>query len=65
MKVIFRDLRHGEIKLMPENLDDIWHLYNIIEEGDLVRAVTFRTSENEKTDKLRAKKAEKKKWKTR
>jgi len=63
VKVIFKDPRSGEIKLIPENLDDIWHLYNIIEEGDLVRAVTFRTAEGEKADKLRAKKAEKKKMK--
>ena len=63
MKIIFKDPKSGEIKLVPENLDDIWHLYNIIEEGDLVRAVTFRTSEDEKADKLRAKKAEKKKMK--
>ena len=62
MKVIFRDLKHGEIKLMPENLDDIWHLYNIIDEGDLVRMVTFRTSE-QKDDKIRSKKAEKKRMK--
>jgi protein pelota len=63
VKVIFKDQKSGEIKLVPENLDDIWHLYNIIEAGDLVRAVTFRTSEDEKADKLRAKKAEKKKMK--
>lgn len=63
MKVIFKDPKTGEIKLVPENLDDIWHLHNIIEEGDLVRAVTFRTAEGEKADKLRAKKAEKKKMK--
>ena len=63
MKIIFKDPKTGEIKLVPENLDDIWHLYNIIEEGDLVRAVTFRTAEGEKADKLRAKKAEKKKMK--
>ncbi|MCX6663315.1 MAG: mRNA surveillance protein pelota [Euryarchaeota archaeon] len=63
MKVIFKDPKSGEIKLVPENLDDIWHLYNIIQEGDLVRAVTFRTSEDEKADKIRAKKAEKKKMK--
>jgi len=63
VKVIFKDPRSGEIKLVPENLDDIWHLYNIIEEGDLVRAVTFRTAEGEKADKLRAKKSEKKKMK--
>lgn len=63
MKIIFKDPKTGEIKLVPENLDDIWHLYNIIEEGDMIRAVTFRTSDTEKADKLRAKKAEKKKMK--
>ncbi|HDQ15583.1 MAG TPA: mRNA surveillance protein pelota [Bacteroidetes bacterium] len=62
MKVIFKDLKHGEIKLVPENLDDIWHLYNLIEEKDLVRAVTFRTDE-QKDDKKRSKKAEKKRMK--
>ena len=62
MKVIFKDLKHGEIKLMPENLDDIWHLYNIIDEGDLVRGITFRTEEG-KDDKIRSKKAEKKRVK--
>lgn len=62
MKVIFKDLKHGEIKLIPENLDDIWHLYNIIDENDLVRAVTFRTDE-QKDDKIRSKKAEKKRMK--
>lgn len=63
MKIVFKDPKSGEIKLVPENLDDIWHLHHIIEEGDLVRAVTFRTAEGEKADKLRAKKAEKKKMK--
>jgi protein pelota len=62
MKVIFKDLKHGEIKLMPENLDDIWHLYNIVKTGDLIRAVTFRTDE-EKDDKIRSKKTEKKRMK--
>ena len=28
--------------LQMENLDDLWHLYNIIEPGDLVYAQTFR-----------------------
>ena len=62
MRVVFKDLKHGEIKLIPENIDDIWHLYNIIDEGDLVRAVTFRTDE-QKDDKIRSKKAEKKRMK--
>jgi protein pelota len=47
---------------VPENLDDIWHLYNIIDEKDLVRAITFRTDE-QKDDKIRSKKAEKKRMK--
>ena len=63
MKVIFKDLKHGEIKLLPENLDDIWHLYNIIEIDDLVSAVTFRTTEDDKDDKIRSKKSEKKRMK--
>jgi len=62
MKVVFKDLKHGELKLIAENMDDIWHLYNIVEEGDLVRAVTFRTDE-QKDDKKRSKKAEKKRMK--
>jgi protein pelota len=62
MKVVIKDLKHGEIKLIAENLDDIWHLYNIIDQGDLVRAVTFRTNE-QKDDKIRSKKSEKKRMK--
>lgn len=62
MKVLFKDLKKGEIKLSPENLDDIWHLYNIIDEGDLIRAVSFRTGE-QKDDKIRSKKTEKKRMK--
>ena len=63
MKIIFKDPKQGEIKLVAENLDDIWHLYNIIEEGDLIRAVMFRTDE-QKDDKIRSKKAEKKTYET-
>jgi len=62
MKVIFKDLKHKEIKLVAENLDDIWHLYNIVDEGDLIRAVTFRTDEQQ-DDKIRSKKTEKKRMK--
>ncbi len=62
MKLIYKDLQHGEIKLMPENLDDIWHLYNLIEKDDLVRSITYRSIE-QKDDKIRSKKSEKKKLK--
>ncbi len=62
MKIIHQDPDHNTIKLMPETLDDIWHLSNIIQEQDLVRALTFRTDE-QATDKARTKKASKKKMK--
>lgn len=62
MKVIFEDIPHGELKVMPENLDDIWHLYNIVQKGDLVRALTYRTDE-QSSDKIRSKKAGKKRMK--
>ncbi|MEM0466198.1 MAG: mRNA surveillance protein pelota [Candidatus Thermoplasmatota archaeon] len=62
MKIVFRDHKTGEMKIIAENLDDLWHLYHIIEEGDLVRGVTFRTDE-QPGDKLRSKKPEKKRMK--
>jgi len=58
MKIIFKDLKHGEIKLAVENLDDIWHIYNLIEKDDLVRSMTYRSIE-QKDDKIRSKKLEK------
>jgi protein pelota len=62
MKLLYKDLKHGEIKLIPENLDDIWHLYNLIDKGDLVRSMTYRSIE-QKDDKIRSKKTEKKRIK--
>lgn len=62
MKIIHKDLDHNTIKVVPETLDDIWHLSNIIQPDDLVRAVTFRTDE-QATDKVRTKKSPKKKMK--
>ena len=46
------------IGVQLETDDDIWHLYNIIEEGDLVIASTLRREEKA-SDKIRAEKAEK------
>jgi len=62
MKIIHKDLDHNLIKILPETLDDIWHLSNLIQPNDLVRAITFRTDE-QATDKVRTKKASKKKMK--
>ncbi len=57
MKVLRRDLRTGSIKLLPQNLDDLWHISNLVEAGDLVRATTFRREER-KTDKVRPERVE-------
>lgn len=51
--------REGEITLVPETLDDLWHLKYIIEKGDLVFALTKRKAD-EAADKLRPEKVEKK-----
>ena len=42
----------GEIKLIPETLDDLWHLKYIIEPNDVVFSLTKRISES--NDKLRS-----------
>ncbi|RUM33043.1 MAG: mRNA surveillance protein pelota [Archaeoglobus sp.] len=58
MKVIEENLRNvrgkieGELKLVPESLDDLWHLKYVIEPGDIVFSLTKRVSES--TDKLRS-----------
>ena len=49
----------GEITLLPESVDDLWHLKNLIAKGDLVFAFTFRKVESA-TDKLRPEQKERK-----
>jgi len=58
MKILHQDARNNEIKLMPQNIDDLWHLSNLIDERDLVFATTFRRKE-ELSDKLRNERMEK------
>jgi protein pelota len=59
VRVLHRDLKAGEVKLLVQTEDDLWHLYNLLEEGDLVYALTYRREEV-KDDKLRAERGEKK-----
>ena len=58
MKILHQDADANEIKLLPQTLDDLWHLYNLIDEKDLVFATTYRRGE-EKSDKLRPDRADK------
>ncbi|MBN2251976.1 MAG: mRNA surveillance protein pelota [Candidatus Altiarchaeota archaeon] len=57
MKIFYKDLRHGRVKLGVENLDDLWYLSNIISSGDLVKAKTERRLKA-KEDMARAGKSE-------
>lgn len=60
MRVAKRILKgnEGEIALIPDTLDDLWHLKYIIERGDLVFSTTKRTLQGA-SDKLRPEKLEK------
>jgi protein pelota len=42
MRILKRDLRHGEIFLEVEDLDDLWYLSQIIDEKDIVKSLTQR-----------------------
>ncbi len=61
MRVMKKELKfnEGEISLIAESLDDLWHLKYILEPGDLVYAFTKRRVEG-MNDKLRPEKADKK-----
>lgn len=63
MRIVKRNLKgnEGEISLIMESLDDLWHLKYIIERGDLIFAVTKRKAESA-TDKIRPEKTEKKRF---
>ncbi len=58
MRVVEENLKkssrgvEGEMKLIPESLDDLWHLRYIIEPGDVVFSLTKRVSES--GDKIRS-----------
>jgi protein pelota len=42
LKILASNYKKGIVKLVPENLDDLWHLYNLIYPGDVVYARTTR-----------------------
>ncbi|VVC92657.1 unnamed protein product [Leptidea sinapis] len=50
MKLVFRNIEKdgsGNIALVPEESEDMWHAFNLIAEGDAVTASTVRKVQNE------------------
>ncbi|MEM4195041.1 MAG: mRNA surveillance protein pelota [Candidatus Anstonellales archaeon] len=43
MKIVFKSLKEGKIKLVPDSVEDLWHLEHIIKEGDFAEGSTFRS----------------------
>ncbi len=58
MRLLKQDPANGVMKMQIESEDDVWHLYNVLESGDLVIASTTRREEKS-ADKLRAERGEK------
>ena len=57
MQIIHQDVKEGKVKIKAETLDDLWHLYHIIDPGDVVYAKTLR-KQSQRSDSLRAEKVE-------
>ena len=58
MKILKSDLKHGKVVVGVQSLDDLWHLSQIIDKGDLVSSKTTRKIKA--TEKETEKKVEKK-----
>ncbi|MCL2116014.1 MAG: mRNA surveillance protein pelota [Methanobrevibacter sp.] len=53
MKITFQDEKKGLMGIIPETLDDLWHLSHIIQKGDKVSSKTTRRIQDTSGDKLR------------
>ena len=42
MKILETNLKKGFVKVVPETMDDFWHLYNVIYKNDVVYSCTTR-----------------------
>lgn len=54
MKITFQDKKKGLIEVVPETLDDLWHLSHIIQVNDRVSSKTTRRIQDTTGDKLRS-----------
>jgi protein pelota len=54
MRIIHQDQKKGIIELLPETLDDLWHLSHLIEPSDLLSARTTRRIQDSTGERLRS-----------
>ena len=54
MRIINEDEKEGIVEVVPETLDDLWHLSHIIEVGDNASSKTTRRIQDNTGDKLRS-----------
>jgi protein pelota len=54
MQIKKQDKKRGLIELVPDTLDDLWHLSHIVEKNDYVSALTTRRIQDTTGDKLRS-----------
>jgi len=54
MRIIQENQKKGIIELIPETLDDLWHLSHIIEKGDLLSSQTTRRIQDTSGEKIRS-----------
>ena len=54
MKIIEEDDKEGIVEVLPETLDDLWHLSHIIQVGDNASSLTTRRIQDNSGDKLRS-----------
>lgn len=45
MKIVFSDQKKGIFKVVPENVDDLWHLSHVVDVNDTVESITYRREE--------------------
>jgi len=54
MKIIYKDLKSGEIKVKIEKQDDLWYLSSIVEKGDIIFGKTERKIKIGKDEKTKS-----------
>ena len=54
MRIVYQDNKKGVIEVVPETLDDLWHLSHIIEKGDLVSSLTSRRIQDSSGERIRS-----------